>query len=886
MQEQHIYPGCRPHSTRLTAIAFAVATLALGATAHAQEQAAAPAMQSVTVAGIRASMAESLNQKRRADSFVEVITSEDIGKMPDKNVADSLQRVAGVSVATAGGTEGGFGENDRVSLRATPSNMTLTTLNGHTVSSGDWFNQNINSGGRSVSYSLFPAEMIGQVVVHKSSQADLIEGGAAGTVDIETRKPLSFKQKLTAIGTAEAVYGTGAGKFDPQVSALVNWKNDSNTVGILAQAFEQKQSLRRFGQEFLWWDKVENIDSAALLAAHPDLRGKYLSLLTGSALFQQKRERQGGSLDVQVKVSQDFGFDISGFYSRMNARNSNANYMHAPVDTIGGGALPSAYTISGDTVTSITFPAVCSAQNCSKAVSSAQHIIARPSSYSDSGYVNLDWNYRASDALSFKGKFGKTEGTGFSPDIAYAANQAYSGSGYTLHGIDAPASIWVDNAKTYTPRTVEPVGGWAFETSATDKETYGQVDGSYVTPWTTLPNLRFGVRAADHNRIHEGRSGDVSDAGKTVANNPGGLTSYPSSPLSNVLDGPWTFAPDAVAAWGDKYVTYRKTYNGQFVISEKSKAAYLMGDLNFESVQGNVGVRYVRTDVEVANRSPEAVWDPVRTNNRYGNFLPSLNLRRELGPDLTLRASASRTLARPDIGTLGNIDLNDLTLNGSGGNPNLKPIMSNNFDLGLEWYFKPRSMVSVGLYKMQIGSYITFGSSREQFFNRRQNKITTYAMTSALNTKAEVQGLELQYIHDLGNGFGFNTNYSYADGKETGRAPTSACAEHNNCDMVGTSRNSANGGVFFENAKFSARINYSYRSTYLNGLDRRSAIYQGGVGNLSASLQYAITENLSLSFEGKNLNDPMLVSWSGSKDRPSAFYKNGRQFFLGLRAKM
>src|SRR6476620_2102600 len=145
--------------TRLTPAAAGAALLvaSLAMSAHAQTApASAPEENVVVVTGIRASMQESINQKKNADTYVEVITAEDVGKLADKNIADSLQRISGVSVAAAGGSEGSFGENDRIALRGTPSALTLTTLNGHSVSSGDWFADNIVGGGRSVSYSLLP----------------------------------------------------------------------------------------------------------------------------------------------------------------------------------------------------------------------------------------------------------------------------------------------------------------------------------------------------------------------------------------------------------------------------------------------------------------------------------------------------------------------------------------------------------------------------------------------------------------------------------------------------------------------------------------------------------------------------------------------------------
>src|SRR5215831_11355773 len=125
-------------------------------------------LQEVVVTGIRASVQEALTVKKQSTNVIDVVTAEDIGKMPDKNVADSLKRVPGVTVSPSGANEGGFDENDRISLR-----------------------------GTNPSYTQLPSELVSKVVVNKSSEADLVEGGVAGTVDIVTRKPLDdFKQAL------------------------------------------------------------------------------------------------------------------------------------------------------------------------------------------------------------------------------------------------------------------------------------------------------------------------------------------------------------------------------------------------------------------------------------------------------------------------------------------------------------------------------------------------------------------------------------------------------------------------------------------------------------------------------------------------------------------
>src|SRR5215831_17793845 len=229
---------------RSTLIGTAVAMALFGRNGEVQAQQASGdqtaskpnELQEVVVTGIRASLQQSLEIKRDATNVVDVVTAEDIGKMPDKNVADSLKRVPGITISSAGATEGGFDENDRVSLRGTGPSLTQTLFNGHNVSSGDWFVLNqVTTVGRSVSYTLLPSELVSKVIVHKSSEASLVEGGVAGSVDIITRKPLQFAKPLTLEATAGFVYADLPSKTDPQFSLLGNWKNDAGNFAVLGQ---------------------------------------------------------------------------------------------------------------------------------------------------------------------------------------------------------------------------------------------------------------------------------------------------------------------------------------------------------------------------------------------------------------------------------------------------------------------------------------------------------------------------------------------------------------------------------------------------------------------------------------------------------------------------
>src|SRR5579863_2942189 len=267
----------RTRDLYMNRIAFAVkSALGLAMLAPSALTIAAPApdssLEEIVVTGIRKSVEASIDAKRASTEFVEVVTAEDIGKMPDKNVADSLARLPGITTSAAGANEGGFDENDRVSMRGTNPSLTQTLINGHNVAAGDWFVlDQTGTVGRSVSYTLLPSEIVSKVVVQKSSSAELVEGGVAGSVDIITRKPLDFSKPFTLEASAGAVYSDLPNKGDGQYSALGAFKNDANNFGVMLQLFSETRDLRRDGIEVLGYDTIAPLSAVA--TAHPDLSG-------------------------------------------------------------------------------------------------------------------------------------------------------------------------------------------------------------------------------------------------------------------------------------------------------------------------------------------------------------------------------------------------------------------------------------------------------------------------------------------------------------------------------------------------------------------------------------------------------------------------------------
>ncbi len=864
-------------------------------------------LEKVTVTGIRASLERSLEAKRNADSVVEVITADDIGKLPDKNIADAVQRVPGVTISSAAGGEGGFDENDRVSMRGTNPSLTQTLINGHSVASGDWFVlDQVQTVGRSVSFTLLPSELVSQVIVRKSATADLVEGGVAGNVDIITRRPLEFRKPFTAEASLQAVYADLPNKTDPQFSGLMNWKNEAGTMGVMVQAFYEKRHLRRDGQEILGYAQIS--PTSALAAAHPDLANVSYPTLIGSALFEQVRERQGGLIDVEIKPTNDFTIDLSTFYSHMKATNYNRNWMFFGSRVIGtNNENPTSYTVNNGTLTSAVFPNLGSPGN------NHQYAIVdeiyRPGTYSETAFYDVTASYRANDRLTFTGDLGYTRGVGKTPkQDVFEGDVFNTGASYTMHGISSPTDVAFPNGNpsNFAGTSLD----WLFGASPAkteDKETYGQIDGTYLLgtgPWTSV---KAGFRAAEHKRNTE----QVAQGPNFALDpfNPANLPhwngeTYPSD-FGNGLGGNfprnvWQISPGELERWGDLYSNrdpvVRRFWPGEFALKENVAAVYAMANLDGPGWSGNFGLRAVQTKervlVNVAIPGDVcAVFAPCPqvpgaiTTSAFGSFyqkpvehtytdiLPSANLKLDLSKDLVARFAIARTMARPDYSALGgSITADDTTHTGNGGNPDLKPIRSTNVDATLEWYFAPKSLLAAGLFYMDLSNYVAFGNHPVSLLNIRTGTFDTYSISSPTNSSGKVKGLELAYQQELGYGFGLQANYTYADAKETG-----------NRDLVGASRNTYNIIGYYENYGFSARLAYTFRSHFFVGLDRSTAEYQDDTGNLAASLGYRINNNLTLTFDVLNLNDPTLKYYGANTDQPRAFYKNGRQYYAGVR---
>jgi iron complex outermembrane receptor protein len=879
-----------------------------GRNTSAADAPAAPAdngnLEEVVVTGIRASEQKSLDAKREAVNAVEVVSAEDIGKMPDKNVADSLVRVPGVTTSSASANEGGFDENDRVSMRGTNPSLTQTLINGHGVAAGDWFVlDQVQQVGRSVSYTLLPSELVDHVVVHKSSQASLVEGGVAGSIDIITRKPLDFTKPLTLQASAGGVYSTLPSKADPQGNLLFNWRNDGSNLGVMVQGFYEARHLRRDGQEILGYEQFS--PTSAVVATHPDLANVYYPALIGAAYFTQKRERKGGLIDVEFKPTDELRFDVNAFYSKLDAANYNRNYLewltHFVNQGAGQGPDPG-YVVTNGTLTKANFTAVPGT------LYGVYDQISRPDESATAGFIDLDSEWKASDDLIFTGQFGTSQGDGKTPtqDVSETNPGAGTGAGYSLHGVGTGAdwNLGSQNNTTPFPGGTPVTFGWIFgaqNVDVKDKETWAKIDSDFKIHDTAWTDLRFGARFQTHDRSSNnaiaqgplGQGSSTSHYPTTWSNYPNNFNTFGGSIPTDI----WYWTPEQLAAYnGPGFVNRdplaREYYQYLFGLRERNWAGYAQADFKGENWAADVGLRYVRTGehitiyTQVDPTTPGAIttsaFGPfigIPVDHDYNDFLPSANFKYDINPDLVARFSASKTMTRPDYSALAGFT--DLTPpgvvggvgKGSGGNPDLKPIRSTNIDAGLEWYFAKRSLLSGTFFYMDLQNYVGFGNTRRSYLTYSsqvpQGAEVPYDLTVPVNAKGRVQGFEFAYQQSLSEYFGVAANYTYADGKQT------SLVTNGDDRLVGTSKNTYNLSGYFENAHFSARVAWTYRSAFFSGLDRNTAFSQDGIGSLTASLQYAFNDNFSVSVDGENLNNPTLKYFALNTDQPRAFYKNG-----------
>jgi iron complex outermembrane receptor protein len=903
----------------LISAAVALAMFKQAAPAYSQATTAtAEGIDEVVVTGIRGSLRQSIETKREADMVVEAITSEDIGKFPDKNVAEALQRVSGVTISRE------FGEGERVSIRGTAPNLNRTLLNGHAIATADWFVLDQLAATRSFNYLMLPTEVIGATEVYKGSRADIEEGGIGGTVNIRTRNPLDLPS-MTLSASAQGAYTELADEMDPQVSALFSWKNDSETLGLLFAGLYQERHLRRDGIEFLGYSDRQIDDQGGATVAVPDL--------LGSALFEQERVRTGGNFALQFRPSDSLEFNLTGLYSKLEADNFNHNYMAWFSNMMGAGEQPINTTVKDGTLVGGSF-----AQSAAGFGAVYDAILREAETQTQS--VDLDVTFAPNEAWTLHGKVGYTEAEGETSAQPFWETQTRTGFAWDFsRGV--PAVDFTDIADPTDPNSL-PQLGWASHNQFLneDEEFYAYGDAEFEVDMGAFTSFKFGLKYTDHERnvdITYGQTrGLLSATGCDgapcgLADAAGSVT--PGDFLGDIArDG--TFRsfrmvdeaalrriygaldfitydpndPNIVANWPN-FPTNHFGPLESFTVSEEAIGGFAMANFEGEGFRGNLGVRIVNTNqtsdgwaVGVPEGTPGAINNPfgliapLTVDNDYTDVLPSVNLTFDLSEDLLLRFGAARVMARPEYNRIAPTitSFTPLLFTGTGGNPTLDPYRADQFDLSAEWYFAPESLLSTAVFYKDMQSYIVNGTGPErlptEIVDPNDSRLSDpaadcqsigtalysciYQIDRPVNgAGGKIQGIEISYQQPLWGGFGTIMNYTYSEADSAGDEP-----------IPGNSRDAANLTVYYENDRFGARVSYNYRSEYFVDNDRGRELYSDATDSVDLSINLNLTESIALTFDGVNLLDEELFYYyDGLESRPARYYDNGPIYYAGVR---
>jgi iron complex outermembrane receptor protein len=846
----------------------------------------------IVISGIRSSLAASLATKRDNDIISEVVTAQDIGKFPDKNVADSLGRLTGVNVVTGSANAGGFGENQSVSIRGTDPTLNLTLLDGHSVATGDWFVLDQTSGGRSFDFSLLPSEIVGKLEVFKSSEADLPEGGIGGTINLSSRRPLDLPANSFSL-TAQANYNDLSAKWRPQVSGLYSWKNKEGTFGLLIAGFYQEREFRRDGQEFLGYTTYTNFANSGKTVAAPNL--------IGAAYFTQKRVRKGGTVALQYKPNDQFEVNVNAIYTRMDANNVNRNSMAWISRVIGSNSTPGTpgyalanYTITNGYLTQAAWNATST--NGAPIQGRVQDDIFRDA-YSSTWVINLDTKWSPTDRLTLSGEVGYTKGEGATTDTFAWETYWDTGVNYTNAGkgatvgypglpTDPKSAAYLNNYYSWS---------WGGRILSPDTEVYVKADAEYKFDGDFLKAIKIGGRFTDHKRELNYTAYSWAGNGLYSGTKGVGLGTAFNGELTpdNFLDGLIDFPPYSVAD-KDKTLATLATQGGRqfgfypqasFSVKEKTSAFYAMARLGSDSGwRGNIGVRAVHTDLNTLQYSPNAkvanavtpfcgTCGTVTVKRSYWDFLPSANLTVNATPNVLLRAGVARVMTRPGYAQLaGAFTVSDLALTGNaGGNPNLDPYRAWSFNAAAEWYYAPQSLLSVNLFYLDISSYITTSTSTQFLITQQHPTGANFLITGPVNGPGGTnKGVEVNWQQPIWGGFGVLANYTYSDAKASGGGV-----------IDGNSKHTYNLTAYFENSLLSTRFAYTFRSKFRSGIDRATPMWQDDFGTLDGSLTINVTKYFALTADAQNLLNHKLYYFVGDPSIPRAYYNNGRTFWVG-----
>ena len=916
--------------TPVTILAVSIGlALQLGAAAHAQEAAqttesgqTTPAegtvdtLDTVSVTGYRASVERALDIKRGEAGVVDAIVAEDIGKFPDLNLAESLQRIPGVVITRDAG------EGRNISVRGLGPDFTRVRINGMealtTVGSTD---QNGGSNrGRGFDFNVFASDLFSQLIVRKTAQADVEEGSLGATVDLRTARPFDY-DGFTLVASGQASYADIGDTTDPRVAGLIaNTWADGKFGALLSVAYSERRALEEGSGSGRWARGTSNNGFNPASPYAPALSADtFHPRFPRYTLMEHDQKRTGVTASLQFKPTDRTQFAFDALYSKIDAVRDE-KYIEAISFSRGASQNGKPQTIVRDGVV----------ENGALVYGLFDDVDIRSESRHDEWntvftQLGLEGEHEFTDNFKISGKLGTSKSEHENPIQTTIIMDKLNVDNYSYDYRGNPYSPVID----YGIDPTDPNGWTLAEIRIRPQYVENDFDVAQLDfNWNISPGFRLkgGLQAKDYSfstrelrRSTEGLTGVpmFTDGTRIV---PTDLTEQAS--LSGLNGSPGTWVIPDYQGIADFYDIYSNS--GPFALNERAvntrsveeedRGVYLMGefsaDLGAIPVSGNVGVRYVRTK-QSSTGIATASGTPVATtvSREYSDTLPSMNLVAEITPDFLIRLGAAKVMTRPGLGSLTpgvTVNVSGGARTVSGGNPNLDPIRAKTADLGFEWYFDEGAMLGLGLFYKDIESFIqttrvvqpysASGLPASLLDGTGAGVNDDFVFSVPLNTPGgELTGFEANYTQPFTflpgkfANLGVQLNYTYVDSQI--QYLTSTGANSFKTDLTGLSKHSWNATLYYEGERFSGRVSATNRDDFLlqvpateSGFDVHG---QTGTTTVDASVRYKINDKLELSLEGINLTDEPQESWvqNANGQLPLDYSETGRQYLLGLRYK-
>ncbi len=924
-----VHPGTRIFSRSTLAVAVASA-LATGAVAPVFAQDDEVIEEVLVVAGIRGSLARAMDIKRDATGVVDSIAQEDIGKFPDLNVAESLQRITGVSIDRSGG------EGQQVTVRGLGPQFNTVLVNGRQIAT--------DSGGREFNFDVFASELISGADVYKSTQANLQDGGIGATINVRTAKPFDNPGFQMAV-SAKGVYESLSEEIAPSGALIVSNTFNDDKFGVLLSLSHNERDVQINGIGTAGWrpgQTISNRNDGVLFT------NAFIPRNWDQTIDEQERTRTNATIALQFAPTDDISVTLDGFVSKFEVDSlvTDLASWFEP-DRVGSGQLDPA------TNTLIAFTqGIDLHQGSGDPASDFVSTTRNSRDVSNDGVgLNVTWDINDQLSANFDASTSSAENDRAGRDrfnvVGIINNYEFDGTG----GFPVVSHDGFGNGNLPDPslsRLHYNERGNVF--SDEDEITELKADFEYLPNSDVFRRARFGIYSQDREKSSFqifGNQCAFCGYGTPAPNDVINFRPFTADNFfSGLIDTFYTYDGDAYVDFlASQGVPIQPTLqNNRYTVDEEITSVYMdfeLGtDLGDMPLTVNIGARYAQTDVDVA-AVQSFIADVVPTTDltlfsnvlgpatdisqggSYSSLLPSISAKLEIQDDMVLRFLAYDSITRPTLSQLSPAtnfaEPRRQNLAASGGNPNLEPFTSENWDIAWEWYYSDDSTASFTFFNKDVDDFITTLTGPETFTLGNRSPDNGFRCAAAIcepgalvdptdptrdivgtteelngqqevytvsrprnGESANVTGFEIAVTHVFDNGFGIAANATIVDSDvELGADVTERFA----LEGLGDSQNLV---LFYETDVWQARVAYNNREGFLRQIDNGfngEPINTESFGQVDISGSYNLNDTTSLFFEGINVTEEELRQTGRFPNQIYSIEDNGSRYAVGVRAK-